>query len=88
MTQRQITQRMAPAQSTAATSSTALYPATASRRRSGLVHIPPAPIPERFPEARHRSVDVLVAGMLVLAMSIYWFVTTPSGGAPVIATLW
>lgn len=82
MTQRQITQPLPTIN--ASSSSTGLFlgavQRAGARGRSGLLHIPPPPITERFPEVLPRTRDVIVLGSIVTLIALYWFVTTPIVG--------
>lgn len=85
MTQRQITQPL-PALHAASSSSTGLLLAgvqpLTSRPRSGLLHIPPPPLAELFPEAAPALRDMIILGVLVTALAVYWFVATPIAAPP------
>ncbi len=82
MTQRQITQPLPTIN--ASSSSTGLFLGAVQRpsvlRRSGLLHIPPPPIADRFPEVLPRTRDVVILGSIVTLIALYWFVTTPIVG--------
>lgn len=80
MTQRQITQPLPTIR--ASSSSTGLFLAAVPRSRPFLLHIPPAPLAERFPEVLPVLRDVLILGALVLGIVLYWFVITPLGPPP------
>lgn len=80
MTQRQITQPVPTVH--ASSSSSALFLGRAPARRSGLLHIPPPPIAERFPEVAPSLRDTAVLGVLGAALALLWFILTPAGPPP------
>lgn len=80
MTQRQITQPLPVVH--ASSSSTGLFLATPMRSRPFLLHIPPAPLAERFPEVLPAVRDVVILAALVLGIVLYWFALTPPGEPP------
>lgn len=84
MTQRHITQPLPNIH--ASSSSTGLFLSGVqplpSRTRSGLLHIPPPPVAEQFPEAAPALLDMVVLGALATALAVIWFVTMPAGPPP------
>lgn len=80
MTQRQITQPLPTIH--ASSSSTGLFLTAPARARPFLLHIPPAPLAERFPEVLPVMRDVAIFGALVLGLVLYWFAFTPPGDPP------
>lgn len=80
MTQRQITQPLPTVH--ASSSSTGLFIAPPARSRPFLLHIPPAPLAERFPEVLPATRDMLILGAMVLGIVLYWFALTPPGDPP------
>lgn len=84
MTQRHNTQPLPTI--SASSSSTGMFLAGVQplrpRSRSGLLHIPPPPIAECFPEAAPRLFDMVVLGALATALAVCWFLITPAGPPP------
>ena len=85
MTQRHTTQPIPTIRSSS--SSTGMFlagvPALTARTRSGLLHIPPPPIAECFPETVPSVFEVAVLGVLATALAVAWFVVTPAGVSPI-----